>query len=354
MTIDEYADYEHLQAVAKMSRNLRQATAVMGEQEVRFLVSAYYTIQEYRKALSNQIDSANETTPLMVLDWLYEQQHTLEKQVKSALRKYVEHQELGRWMIRIRGVGEVISANLMAHIDIHLAETPAHIYRYGGYDPNLEWLSSEKAQAWVRNQPKDDDPETILARASVEFKRNYETLRKHAKYDGKGNERNLTRENIAKALARKPWNGDLKRLFWNIGESFWKQKGKAYYGQMAEWRKEWEAQQNELGHYADQAQKILSARNIGKDTDAYQYYSVGKLPPAQLHARAKRWAVKLFLSHFHEHYFAIEFNRLPPEPYAIAHLGHSEEHLPPVLSRRVYELRRQANRPVPKDPVIVD
>ena len=51
---------------------------------------------------------------------------------------------------------------------------------------------------------------------------------------------------------------------------------------------------------------------IGKTTEAYAAYSAGRLPPGHLHARAKRWAVKLF--------------GVPaPKPYVLSQLEHGHE-----------------------------
>lgn len=46
------------------------------------------------------------------------------------------------------------------------------------------------------------------------------------------------------------------------------------------------------------------------------------LPPAHVHARAKRWVVKLFLAHFHEVYYKEHFGKMPPKPYVIGIMGH--------------------------------
>ena len=53
------------------------------------------------------------------------------------------------------------------------------------------------------------------------------------------------------------------------------------------------------------------------------------LPPAHVHARAKRYAVKLFLSHYQHVAWRNEFGEDPPKPYVIQHLGHADRMLPP-------------------------
>ena len=82
---------------------------------------------------------------------------------------------------------------------------------------------------------------------------------------------------------------------------------------------------NEAGKYEDAAKTKLEKFKIGKTTEAYKHYSAGKLPPAHIHARAKRYAVKLFLSHLHEVWFKHEFKVAPPLPYPITLPEHSHK-----------------------------
>ena len=66
----------------------------------------------------------------------------------------------------------------------------------------------------------------------------------------------------------------------------------------------------------------LNSFKIGKDTDAYGYYTQGKLPPAHIHARAKRYAVKMFLSHLQTVMWFEKYGELPVKPFVIEHMGH--------------------------------
>jgi hypothetical protein len=137
------------------------------------------------------------------------------------------------------------------------------------------------------------------------------------------------RARLVAGLARRPWNADLRVLAWKAGESFVKVSGKetATYGHLYLMRKAYEAQKNERGDYADQAETW--AKRVGKETIAYQHYKEGRLPPGHLHSRAKRYAVKIFISHWHTCAYFLRFGQLPVKPYAIEHLGHAHLTLPP-------------------------
>ncbi len=252
-----------MEAQRKLSKDLKEAAKHLTEHEARFLVDLYYTIQEYRKSSDNQTREGEE--PGELLSFFAGQHRVLENNIKRALDIYTSNHVIGRWLKSITGIGPVIAAGLLAHIDIRKAPTCGAIWRFAGLDPSATW--------------------------------------------GKGEKR--------------PWNARLKVLCWKIGESFVKVSGNDsdVYGKVWRARKEQETRKNEAGEYADQAKAILAAKKIGKDTEAYKALSVGKLPPGQIHARAKRYAVKLFLSHLFEVWRKHE-GLEAPEPYCFAHLGH--------------------------------
>lgn len=255
---------DNLEPIVRLSRDLAASSATLSDDEARFLVDSYYAMQDSRIAADNQVRALSQSgEPHAVLAWLAENNGTLEKQVARSLDKYSAAQPLGEWARSIIGIGPVIAAGLLAHIDMHKAPTAGHIWSFAGLDPRTEWKKGE----------------------------------------------------------RRPWNAKLKVLCFKIGESFVKVSGneKSTFGRLYSERKKLEMERNEAGLFADQAEAKLEKFKIGKGTDAYKAYSAGKLPPAHIHARAKRYAVKSFLANYHEagchHVLGIE----PPVPFIIAH-----------------------------------
>jgi hypothetical protein len=250
-----------LEAVTRLNRDIRDAAKTLDRKEARFLVDAYYIAQENRIRADGQI-RAMADEPNNVLNWLSDQNTTLETQLKGALDKYTAAQPIGQWARSIKGVGPVIAAGLIAHIDINKAATVSQIWRYAGLDPSTKWNKGEK----------------------------------------------------------RPWNADLKVLCYKLGESFVKVSGyeDAFYGKVYRDKKDELTAKNDAGGFAETA-----ARSVyGEKTQAAKHVAAGRLPPAQIHARARRYAVKLFLSHFHAKWRELE--GLPvPVPYAIAHLEHA-------------------------------
>jgi hypothetical protein len=262
--------------ITRLSRDLRKSAGLMSRQQARYLVDTYYQIQEFRKASANQLRSIGEEEPNEVLNWLSDQMQSLETQIKGALDRWSSASDVGVWAKSICGIGPVIASGLMAHIDIEKAPTAGHIWRFAGLDPTSKW--------------------------------------------GKGEKR--------------PWNASLKVLTWKIGESFVKVSNNDddVYGKIYADRKTEEQRRNDANEFASQAATILAEKRIGKDTDAFAAYSIGKLPPAHIHARAKRYAVKMFLAHFQHVAYRTRFGVDPPKPYVIEHLGHAHYVAPPNWS----------------------
>lgn len=258
----------NLDPVSRLSRDLAQAAISLSILEVRYLVDAYYLVQGNRIAAGNQVHALDKSEePHEVIDWLAKQNDVLESQIRRALDHWTDGQELGVWCKSIIGIGPVITAGLMAHIDITRAPTAGHIWSFAGLNPEARW---EKGQ-------------------------------------------------------KRPWNARLKTLCWKIGESFVKVSGNpnSTYGRIYRERKTLEEQRNGAGQFAEQAAQL--AKKFDKATEAYKHLSAGRLPPAQIHARAKRYAVKLFLAHYHGVAYKLHFGVEPPKPYAIAILGHAHE-----------------------------
>lgn len=256
----------NMHPIQKLTKDLKVAATKLSDDEARFLVDYYYICQEDRKRSTNQVRALDESNePNAVLGWLAEQSESLEGQIKKALDVYTEAHVMGAWMRQIVGIGPVISAGLLAHIDINKAPTVGHIWRYAGLDPTSKWEKGEK----------------------------------------------------------RPWNAGLKTLCWKAGQSFMKFSGRAdcYYGKIYKERKAYEIARNERGDNKDLATSLLSKYN--KSTEAYKHLSNGVLPPAQIDARARRYAVKLFLSHLHGAWYEVHFGTKPPLPYPIAHMGHA-------------------------------
>jgi len=312
-----------MEPVTRLTKDLAVAAATLSVREARYLVDAYYTIQDYRIASDAQIREMTKSgEPHDVLKWAAKQYITLESQLKRSLDKWTDNQYMGRWAKAICGIGPVISAGLLAHIDIEKAPTVGHIWRFAGLDPTNKWLGREKSKALVMSVCGSANvvtEEQITQIATLAF---YRTEQLHTMV-GEGS---VTRKKLVTALTKRPYNADLKTLCaFKLGESFvMVQNNKNdIYGKVFAARKREEEAKNDVLAFKAQAEQILVTKNFDKTTDAYKALIQGRLPQAQIHARARRYAVKLFLSHYHAEAYRQRFGKEPPLPYPIAFLGHA-------------------------------
>jgi len=279
---------EHAPSVVRLTRDLAQASRTMGAQEARFLVDTYYTFQDNRKRAGNQIKAMQRRAeaqglqapePHVLIDWMFDQSKILESQIKRAADQYTQAHIMGSWMRQIVGIGPVISAGLLANLEVPRAHA-GHIYAFAGIagDGQKEWLPNTK----------------------------------------------------------RPYSTRLKTVCWHAGQSFMKlaahtdKSGKpdCFYGLMYRERKAFEQKMSDEGHRHEAAAKWIK-RMKDKTTPTYKIYLEGKLPPSQIDARARRYAVKMFLSHMND-VWHIRLGNPPPAPYAIARAGHVDYIPPPV------------------------
>lgn len=278
--------------IANLTSDLRRAADLLGQREARYLVDTYYQIQDFRIAAAHRRRKAKEDAePNALLGYVFSSMQTVEKAIASSLGRFARRYTVGAWAQSICGIGPVISAGLLAHFDIRMANTASRFVRFAGLDPTIVWEKKQK----------------------------------------------------------RPYNAALKTLIaFKLGESFVKTQNRDsdFYGKIFAARKLSEWQSNLNGKFSDQAS--AKADSVAKNTTAYKWYSgkvdhefaagvaaggvttaevlegdgIPMLPPAHIHARARRYAVKLFVSHLHHVMYEDYYEKEPPVPYAFNLAGH--------------------------------
>ena len=268
--LDRKLDVEFEQ-IMKLANDVRNSVMLLDAKSARYLVDTYYQIQKMRIITSNQVFSqSKDGEPCAFLSWTMHNFEKLEKAIKDALTVYAKHHPIYEWLNSICGIGPVISAGLIANIDIEKVQTAGQIFTYAGLCPG-----------------KDH----------------------HTRGE------------------KSPYNDKLKVLCWKIGQSFVKVSNNKndVYGKIYKIRKEYESKKNENLDYKDQAKAKLDKYHIGKSTDAYKAYSIGILPPGHIQRRCERYATKMFLSHLFTVWYEMTHHEKPAKPFAIAILGHAHE-----------------------------
>lgn len=265
---------EEAPAVVRMARaEIRAAAALMSDEQARHLVDLYYQIQHDRIAASNIVRAHGATEePSTVARWVFDQMEQAERVIQRGLDDFTAQRVPGRWLKSIYGIGPVLAAGLLAHIDITKAPTVGHIWRFAGLDPTLKWDRHQK----------------------------------------------------------RPYNAKLKTLCWKVGDSFVKFSGRpdCVYGAVYRERKALEVERNEDGAFAEQAAATLESKKF-RDNATRKVYESGKLPDGRIDLRARRYAVKLFLSHLQHVMYEAHFGEAPPKPYILTRPEHAHFTAPP-------------------------
>jgi len=323
-----YLEEVDLPKIARLTKELREMARSTGPREGRALVDCYYALQEMRKSAANQRAAGlrGDEAAMPILTWVVAQDATMERRLRDLLGNFAEGYPVGRWAMSQVGIGPVIAAGLLAYIDIAKAQTPGHIYRFAGLDPSQEWIGKEEAARRVEHAAVDAKGRltaTSLAALAEGANLRLEALMRRI-VDKDGTPQEPTRANVARALSVRPWNAGLKTLCWKAGQCFMKFHGRddCFYGHLYAERKAEEVRRNEAGEFAEQAALALKKKNFNRDTGAKAAYMAGKLPAGHLEARAERWAVKIFLSHWWQVAYESTYGKPAPSPYALEHLGH--------------------------------
>ena len=233
------------------------------------MVELYYDSQDLRIAHANK---ERTEPPSELAEWLQFWTHAGETVINGALRRWIESNESpleAKWAYDQVGIGPIIASGLAAHIVPEKAKSVSAVWKFAGLAPGFD-----------RKQ--------------------------------KG--------------VKLPYNARLKVLCFKIGESFVKVSGRddAAYGKLYAGFKAEEIRRNEAGLYKDAASRELASKKFKFDDSITKKRLLeGKLSDAHLHSRAKRRAVKIFLSHYWLK--AREARGLSvSDPYSISILNHSD------------------------------
>ena len=299
----------------------------ISREEMKMLVDLYYQLQANRKRTREQIRSIEQNrdggkgSNADIMRWVLVNQSCIEKQIPEIMQEVCEHDEVGKWLLQIKGIGPVLAAALIAYFDVEGRQYANTFISYAGLnDNNRPWLGKEKSKKIIddimgtRKKVTEDDVAKICAKTQWSYDYLYKAC-----YDEKKGKVVWSRKNLEAACAKIPYNQRLKSIMWNVGQSFIYQSSRgSYYGKLYMERKAYEVKRNEEGHNKEYAEA-----NIGKlkdkNTETYKAYSQGIIPPSQITARARRWVEQLFLAHLFDEMYRVHNDALPPVPYILAH-----------------------------------
>ncbi len=261
-------------SIPKPGKEVVLTAANLNDAEIRLLVSNYYIAQDARKRGDMQVRhlgdlSGGKNVPPM-LEYVANAGATVEEAVKKGMLAYAQASAPGRWCLAQVGVGAVITAGLLSHVDITKAPTVGHIWSFAGLNPAMVWEKGEK----------------------------------------------------------RPYNAALKQVIFHLGECFKRTSGDpdSLYGGIYKSRKAFLVARNEAGYNAERAKTYRT-----QSAEVRKVLKEGKLPAGNLDRQACNYAAKIFLSHLHAVLYWDKFGKAPPKPFAISILGHAHEIVIPHL-----------------------
>jgi len=243
-----------------------EAIQGLQSEEIRLVVDNYYRMQHHRLRLEAQMRALSPSfkeqlkmmeknpelkeCPPLALTLLSKTSHVFKREEKftaNILSRWVKSHPRAKILCEAVGVGHILAAGLVAHVNWSMVCTAGKLWSFCGLNPESEWKKGEK----------------------------------------------------------RPWNAHLKQLCFLIGESFVKQKNREndVYGKIYQKRKDWENARNEaLTASYPEARPLLAT--LKETQDAVKREKIykelktkyGFMRPAHIHARAKRFAVKLYLA----------------------------------------------------------
>ena len=309
----------------RLTKDLKQASTMLGMVEARWLVDTYYSIQKLRVASGNRVEAAERSRePFALLGWNFHNLRVLEKDLVVAITTFSSAYTMGSWLQGICGIGPVLAANILATFDIRNCPTAGHWWRFAGLDPTLKWPNKEDRDALIRRVLGTSSkveghhieacagalnrrPISIMKCHWMLQKQRLQRQRQALEEEGRDpSEINMqppltTKMQLEKAIAMRPWNARARKTMYLVSDQFVRQrnreKGK-FYGGIYNERKAYEVARNERGELADQAAR-------GKT----------RLADGHIEARVRRYVSKMFLSHVHARFFEEYYGVEAPMPY---------------------------------------
>jgi hypothetical protein len=233
----------------------------------RLIVASYYAFQDNRKRSDMQVRHLGDRDgddAALFMKYIADSHAEVEGTIEKLLDKYSMTSPVGRWARAQDGIGPVIAAGCLAHLNITLAPSAGHFWSFSGLNPEQVW---EKGQ-------------------------------------------------------KRPYCADMKQICFHMGECFKRLSGNpdALYPGLYKTQKRIVEERNRSGHYRERSQEYFT-----KSAEHKKVLEKGMLPQSNLDRQACNYAVKIFLSHLHAVMYWDHYGRAPSKPFAIQILGHTHE-----------------------------
>lgn len=261
------------QALAIMVEEVPPARAgpVLSAEQARWVFCYYIAVQRQRLRAQQQAQHQPDMILTAIVQEHLDYLRASEERARRQLHDFVSRHPVGSWLLTERGIGSLLAAALIAYLDVAKAKNYRSFWQYAGLTPGA-----------------------IYRRGHVNG-----------------------------------WNRQLRRVCYLLGECLMRARNHeaSTYGKLYDCYKQAEVEHNERGDFAAQAAQVLAAKHIRADRPTALAYREGRLPPAHLHARARRRMVKDLLADI---YVALYFRHKRMMPRS----RHRSPYLEPLEQRK--------------------
>lgn len=307
----------------------RVVASEMDSYEAKMVYKAYLRTVKYDVAFKNQIAKLKRRGYTDdTLKNIRSNQTRVKNQILNILEIYADQFLPSRWAKSLPNVGLRTAAALAVYVNINKCKNVSSLWRYAGMDPYSHFINKKKALAMIEDAKAEfpgaePDDEVIVRYLAKRCHRSYISYL----YACYGKDNTLGWNNLYRGIRKITWNPDFRLSMFRFGLVCRTNSGDPdfIYGQLYRKRKAYEIEMNEAGMYHELAEEHIRDRDYKKGTVPYSYYSNGMLCPGHLESRARRWAVKIFLTHYHQVAYYEKHGVLPKRPYILDVLGAEHE-----------------------------
>lgn len=129
---------------SQLLRDLHKLPSLTEDTTVHQVADMFYRLQEFRIQFAQAYKSVSHQQDAKLFKLISEQLYRLEAAIVVHTHPYIANDTAGRWALKQHGIGPVLAAGLIAHIDITKAFTAGSIWRYAGLDPSAKWDRNNK------------------------------------------------------------------------------------------------------------------------------------------------------------------------------------------------------------------
>lgn len=310
------------------SKNVLASAVDMSRREARFMVEDYL---RWKKLYMSHLDHLSllkkEHLPTDCMDFLTRSAKKFRMFYTEFLGIWAQNFPASKWaMTKINGISGYTAGALAAFIDVEKTKNVSSVWKFAGQTPRsrppnrkIIYAVTCEAERQLGGPVATEDHVRFIAKR---LGLNPENVLLFCKKQGE-----ITWKNLIGACKHPLYNPTLKQVCTAIGHLFIIKP--SFYQDLYRYRYHWEKDLNETGRYAKKAKMQLESYDYKPHTLAYKAYTKGMLPDGHIRNRAKRWSVKVFLSHYYQIDYYTRYGELPPDTYGLDILkGTKKIHVP--------------------------